>query len=346
MFFQPQLSNKALSELCHRLAVETESGIDIRRTWKRETESASLRIRADFQHVSDAVNHGDSLSAALAGTGQLFPSLFREIVGVGETTGTLGRVFHRLASHYRAQVQLQRMFLLAIAWPVIELVLAIIVVGLMIWVLGFVAQRNNGQPIDVLGFGLIGTRGLMIYTTFIIAVGLCVAGLIVAVRRGVLWTRPLERAVMQVPVLGPSLQKLALARLTWALHLTMNVDMDLRQVVPLVLRATHSDYYIRHTQQAVAIMAAGHPLYQAFAATGVFPPDFIDAIEVAEESGAVVESMERLSKRYEEEAETAFKVLTTFAGVAVALLVMGLIVLMIFRIAGFYIGTLNDALRM
>ena len=173
----------------------------------------------------------------------------------------------------------------------------------MIWILGIVAKRNNGQPIDILGFGLIGNRGLVIYTNFIIAVGLASPDVVVAIRRGVFWITPLQHVVMHIPGLGGSLEKLALARLTWALHLTMNVDMDLRQVVPLVLRATGNDYYIQHTDQAVGIVATGHPLHEAFAATGAFPADFIDALEVAEESGAVVESMERLSKRYEDEAE-------------------------------------------
>ena len=126
----------------------------------------------------------------------------------------------------------------------------------------------------------------------------------------------------------------------------MNVEMDLRQLVPLVLRATGNDYYIQHTEQADALVATGHPIHEAFAATGAFPADFIDALEVAEESGAVVESMERLSKRYEDEAQSALKMLTMFAGVAVWLLVMGLIILMIFRIVGFYIGTINDAINM
>jgi type IV pilus assembly protein PilC len=346
MFLSPRLSANALCELSHRLAVETESGIDVRRTWKREAESAPQRMRSDFEAISLAINHGDSLSDALAGTGQLFPPLFREIVDVGEKTGTLGRVFHRLSSHYRRQIEMRRMFLTAIAWPVFELVFALVVIGVLIWVLGFIAQRNNGEPIDILGLGLIGNRGLAIYIGFLAVVGVCLAGLVVAIRRGVLWTRPIQRVIMHLPGIGQSLQKLALARLTWALHLTMNVEMDLRQVVPLALRSTGNDYYIQHTPQAVSIVAAGHPLHKAFAATGAFPRDFIEALEVAEESGAIVESMERLSKRYEGEAGLALKVLTTIGGAMVGLLVMGLIVLMIFRIAGFYIGTINDALRM
>ncbi len=346
MFLSPRISPKDLGELSHRLAVETESGIDIRRTWKREAESARPRVRGDFREISDAINQGDGLAVALNRTGQLFPPLFREIVDVGEKTGTLGRVFQRLATHYRRIVERQRMFLMAIAWPIFELALAILVIGLMIWMLGIIARRNNGQAIDILGLGLIGNRGLLIYTNFIIAVCLLIAGLVVAVRRGVLWTRPLQHAVMRIPVIGGCLEKLALAQLTWALHLTMNVDLDLRKVVPLVLRATGSDYYIRHTDEVVSLVATGHPLHEAFGVTGVFPDTFLEALQVAEESGAVVESMERLSNRYDEEAQTALKMLTTMAGAAVALLVMGIIILMIFHIAGFYIGTLNDALRM
>jgi type IV pilus assembly protein PilC len=346
MFLSPRLSAKALGELSHRLAIETDSGIDVRRTWQREAESAPVRVRGDFEQIRDSVAKGESVSLAIARTGKLFPTLFQEIVHVGEQTGTLGRVFRRLSTHYRRQTQLQRTFLAAIAWPMIELAAAIVVIGILIWLLGIIAQRNHGEPIDILGFGLVGNRGLVIYVNVLVAVGLCVAGLIVAVRRGVFWTRPLQRAVMRLPVVGHCLEKLALARITWMLHLLMNVEMDLRQVVPLVFRATGNDYYICHTDQVVSLVAAGHPLHEAFAATGAFSADFLDALQVAEESGRIVESMERLSRRYEEEAESALKVLTVVAGFAVGALVAAVIIMMIFRLAGFYIGTINDALKM
>ena len=346
MFLSHRLSTKALAGLSHRLAVETEAGIDVRRTWQREAESAHGAARGPLAQVRDAVAGGESVSLALAATGDLFPPLFLEMVHVGEQTGTLGRVFHRLADHYRHQQRRQRAFLGAIAWPMLQLAAAVFVIGLLIWILGIVAQRNRGQPIDVLGFGLVGTRGLVIYVNFVIAIGLCVGGLIVAVRRGVLWTRPLQRAVMRLPVIGSCLEKLAIARLAWVLHLTMNVEMDLRRVMPLVLRATGNDFYIRHTEQVVADVAAGMPIHEALSATGAFPDEFLEALAVAEESGQTVESMDRLSRRYEEEAESALETLSKVAGFAVWLLVAALIILMIFRLAGFYFGAINDALQM
>jgi type II secretory pathway component PulF len=343
---QPQLSNKALTELCHRLAVETDSGIDIRRTWQRETETARGRVQPYFASVRDAVARGDSLSIALARTGTVFPPLFLEMTHVGEQSGTLGKVFHRLESHYRRQVQAQRIFLGAIAWPMIELAFAIVIIGILIWVLGIIASRNHGQAIDILGFGLIGNRGLLIYTNFIIAVGLCIFGLVVAVKRGKLWTRPLQHALIRLPAVGSAIERIVLARVAWALHLTLNSAMDLRRCVPFVLRTTGNDYYIRHTDQIVKDVAAGDPLHMAFSRSGAFPTDFIDALAVAEESGRTVESMERLSNRYEDEAEAAVRALATVFGFLVAALVMGVIVLLIFRLAGFYLGTINDALKM
>jgi type IV pilus assembly protein PilC len=345
MLLNPQLSNKALAEMCHRLAVETDAGIDVRRTWQREAEMARGRFQPYFVQIRDAVANGDSLPSALSATGGVFPRLFLEMVHVGDETGTLGKVFHRLESHYHRQVQAQRIFLGAILWPLIELAFAIGVIGLLIWIMGIIPTRQ-GRPIDPLGWGLVGTRGLLIYANFVIAIGLCVAGLILAARRGMLWTRPFQRALIHLPGVGAALQKLALARLTWALHLALNVDMGLRRVVPLVLRATGNDYYIRHTNQVAALVAAGEPLHVAFAQTGAFPADFLDALAVAEESGQTVESMDRISKRYEEEAESAVKSLAVIFGFLVALMVMGIIVLLIFRLAGFYIGTLNEAVEM
>jgi type II secretory pathway component PulF len=341
-----RFSNLALVELCHRLAVETDAGIDIRRTWQREAESAPARLKPYMQQVRDGVAGGKSLSLALAGTGRLFPPLFLEMVRVGEESGSLSSVFRRLESHYRRSQQAQRIFLAAIAWPMFELAFAIVVIGALIWVLGAIASRNGGEPIDILGFGLVGTKGLIIYVNFVAAVGLCVGGLVVAMRRGALWTKSIQRALLRLPAVGGCIEKISLARLAWALHVTLNTAMDLRRVVPLALRATGNDHYICHTDLIVADVAAGQPLHVALAHSGAFPGEFLDALAVAEESGQTVESMDRLSKRYEEEAESAIRALAVVFGVMVGLLVMGIIVLLIFRLAGFYLGTINEALEM
>lgn len=346
MFLQPQLSDNALCELCHRLAVETDSGIDIRRTWQREADMARGRVRPYFAEVRDAVGRGDSLTAALGRTGTLLPPLFLEMTHVGEQTGTLGKVLKRLESHYRHQVQAQRLLLGVIAWPMIELAFAIFIIGLLILILGAIAQRNNGTPIDILGFGLYGTRGLIIYSFLVTTVAVGIGALVVAIKRSKLWTRPIQRVLMNLPVIGHALQRIALARLAWTLHLMLNVEMDLRRIVPLALRTTGNDYYTQHTDQIVADVGRGDPIHVAMSRTGAFPGEFVDALAVAEESGRMVESMGRLSDRYQEEAQLAVRTFAVALGWVIGAGVMGIIVFLIFRLAGFYLGTINEALEM
>src|SRR5690606_34497344 len=116
-----------------------------------------------------------------------------------------------------------------------------VVIGGLIWFLGEFAKTS------LLGLG--GLHGLGIYSAFVVAIVGGIGAIVTAAQRGVLWIRPLQRWVTSLPGLGKAIQKLCLARMTWTLHLLLNVDRAMRKVMPLVLRATGNDYYIQHTKR-------------------------------------------------------------------------------------------------
>ena len=140
-----------------------DAGIDVRSIWQKEAGRASgFAARNCFQTIHEAVARGDALREALDATGSYFPPLFREIVGVGEQTGRLSEAFRELADHYDSQVRTARIFWAAIIWPAVELALLIAVIGLLIWIQGMLPTQN-GKPFDILGWGLVGNRGLVVY---------------------------------------------------------------------------------------------------------------------------------------------------------------------------------------
>lgn len=347
MILSPRISGKRLSDLCHRLAMGLAAGVDLRNVWKRETANAPSRVREQFRLVQNDIDRGRPFAEALAKTGKLFPALFREMVGVGEQTGQTAEVLHKLEHHYRVRHELTRNFLVMLAWPMIQLVIAIMVVGLLIWIFGALDVEDlNGKPVDPLGLGLKGTSGLITYLTIIAMFTIGISALVIAMRRGALWMKPVQLFFTRLPGVGTAIRKVCLSRIAWTLHLLLNVEMDVRQMIPLVLRSTGNEFYTRHEQQMVADVAAGQPMYLAFANSGAFPPDFLDALAVAEESGQISESMARLTKQYEGEAETAMGWLAGAAGLAIWTAVGALILLFIFRLASFYIGTLYQAVEM
>ncbi len=121
--------------------------------------------------------------------------------------------------------------------------------------------------------------------------------------------------------------------------------MDLRQALALSLRSTQNVRYSSQIEPVWQSIRSGREMYEALEATGVFSRRFIDAIEVGERSGRLSETLSLLASQYQDEARAAISMLTRIAGFAVWLLVAGLLVMLIFRMAGSYVNMLNDAVK-
>ena len=303
--FSPQINTKSLADLCHRLSMAFEAGIDARTIWTPRP-SGQGQFRQHLSTISDAVNHGETMADALRETGDFFPALFREMVGLGEQTGKVDAVLAQLADHYQNQLTLRRNFWSAITWPLVQLGIAVAVVGLLIWVQGMIG-------VDILGFGLVGDRGLTIYAMFLAAVGAGLFLLLRAVNRGLVWTAPIQRFVLRLPGIGKPLQTVAVARLAWAMHVTLGAGMEVRLALRLSLRSTHNARYIDQIPLIVSEIAAGSSIYEAFHHAGGYPVEFLDTLAVGEQSGKIAESMAVLARQYQERARAALATLTMAA---------------------------------
>lgn len=344
ILFSPRMPIKPLSALCRRLGMSLLAGVDLRTAWAREAQNARGRAaRRHMAAVGRAINRGESLGDALASTGDFFPGLVREMVAVGEQSGHLGEVFAQLAEHYEGRLQLRRNFLAGIAWPLVQLAISLAIIGLLIWIMGVIGQPT-GTKIDMLGLGLVGNAGLAIYLAVLAVAGGLVFLVIRAGNRGVLWARPIQRLVLRLPVLGTALQTLALARLAWTMSLVMNTSMELRRGLRLSLESTGNARYIDEIDRVEREIAGGNSIHAAFSAAGCFPPDFLDALQVAEQSGSLVESMSHLAGLYRDQARTAMATLTMLAGFAVWVLVAAFIIALIFRLFSFYLGVIKSAM--
>ncbi len=344
----PIASSKTLAALCRRMATSLEAGLDLRRILSREAEGLGPRSqRVRMAQVRASIEAGHTLSDALEPTADYFPRLFLQLVAVGEETGQLAEVFRRLAEHYERQVTLRRNFLSAISWPMMQLTAALLIVGLVIYLMGWIADLRGGTPVDILGFGLTGSQGATLYFAFVGAVLATCWLTYEASRRRAPWVAPLERLGLRMPVLGAQLETLCLARLAWSMHLTLDTGMSLVKALPLCLDAARHPDYARCAGPIVDDIRNGAEIHEALAGTGLFPGDFLETLEVGERSGRLPESMGLLSNQYTERAQAALAILTRLAGFGVWALVACFIIFLIFRIAmSVYIGPIYDALEM
>ena len=342
--FSPRIALKPLVGLCRRLSTTIEAGIDMRTVWSREADRAHGHLQRHLRTIAEAVNRGETLADALVATDDFFPALFREMVELGEHTGRVDAVLAQLAEHYETQAAMRRTFWAAIIWPLVQLGLAVLIVGFLIWITGVIRDATGSQAIDILGFGLVGNRGLAIYATIVGGLGLLVWLTVRAVRRGLVWTQPIQRVALRLPGIGKPLQTIALARLAWSMHVTVNAGMDIRRALKLSLRSTQNARYIDNIPAIDAEISSGNSIYEAFCRTGNYPIDFLDTLAVGEESGELDESMRHLARQYQQQARAAMAALTILAGWAIWAAIAALIIALIFRVFSFYLGAISGAI--
>ena len=301
--------------------------------------------RTVMRDISESIERGNSFHKALLVTGNYFPEVFREMVGLGVETGHLDRILKELANQYEHKQMLQRSFLAGIAWPMIQLLIAIVVVGILIFVMGIVSNMT-GTEIDILGLGLIGAKGVAIYFSIVGSVFLGFGFIYLLFSRGQLRFLPLDRLALMIPGVGGALKTLALSKMAWAMALTAAGGMEVRRSIRMALSSTRNRYFMRHIKQIDSDLLDGQEIHRTLRSTDAFPDDFLDAIETGETSGKLSESMDILSKQYQDKARNALNILAMIGGVVVWLGVMAIIIMLIFKIFSFYRGTLNDALDM
>ncbi len=334
------ISTRKLINLSQRVGTAIRAGVDARKVWEMESRHASGTLHQQLDAIRQRVAAGDPVADAMRSANGYFPPMFVQMVEVGEATGKLDEVLLRLAEHYEHQQSLQRTFWFGIAWPLFELVFAVFIIGFLIFILGAI---GSGQTI----FGIsMGTGTAVAWFLGCGLVAFTIGMTAYALGRGWLGPQPVLLA-MKIPVLGKSLESLALSRLTWSLALSLDSGMDARRAVELSIRAAQNPYYQSSLAQVMDGIRANKEFHESFRAAGVFPADFLNSLEAAELAGATTESLLRLAKEYEDRARTAMRILTALATVLVMLLVFGVIIAAIFTLFfELYMKPINEALEM
>ena len=342
-----QISSQALAAFSRSMARMLEAGVDVRKSLQTSSrQSSDSRLAASAERLQRAIANGSSLAESLEKDDDLYPPLFRDLVNVGELTGTAPDVFASLARYYEARVQQVREFRAAIAWPMIQLVAAIGIVGLLIFILGLMPAQPNGKPFDVLGLGLYGTSGAI--TWFI---GWCVATAAVVVvwkfaANNTSGQMMLHPVLLRVPVIGKCMQSFAISRFSWCFALTQQAGMSIRPSLECSLKATANGAFIAAEPLIWQELKEGESFTDALRISQLFPLEYLQVVDTAEQTGTIPEQLDRLSHLFDDEARRAMNRLTLFFSGAIWLGVVILIIFFIFRIAMIYVGTMNDALKM
>lgn len=343
--FSNRLPMGVLARTARGLATMLEAGVPIHKAFRTAArKSGHPRTQQVFGQLSEELANGNDVSSAMQKQGDAFPNLMIDMVGVAEQTGALPEVLKGLANHYENMIRLRRNFIAAITWPVLQLLMAVFIIAGLIWILGMIAQSTGGDAIDVLGWGLTGTRGALLWLGFVFGGVFSLFIFYKIVKASLAGKRFLDSIILAIPVLGSSMRAFAVARFAWAFHITQEAGMKIQDSITASMNATSNGAFIGAAPMMNAMVEDGEDFSAAMRQTGLFPFDLIEMVIVAETSGTVPEMLDHMGPQFEDDARRKLEALASALGWLVWAMVAGFIIFVIFSVAMWYLNILNGVL--
>lgn len=321
---------KGLVTFTRQLSVLVGTGtplVDALESLERQFPDAEWRqVIAD---VRRRVEEGNTLTEAFEQHPRHFDTICRSLVAAGESGGNLAEMLDRLSALVRQQLHIRSSMIGALVYPVLLIVVAVIVLGLMV---GFVLPRFAGlfetldMPLPPTTQMLMGLA-MFLQSYWWAALGGLVAGVIGA---WFWWHSPGGRRVVhtvavRAPQLGRIVRSFATARMSRLLGTLLQSKVPLLDALVLTRQASGNMHYEALLARVEQRVTKGDTISAALAGSDLIDPSACEAIRNGERSGRVGDVLMHLADFMDEENEVVVRSLTSVLE-PVILIVLGVVV--------------------
>ena len=307
---------KVLTAFTRQLATLVDAGLPLLRGLRvLEKQERNATLRGILGELALAIEGGSTFSEALAQHPKVFNRLFVNMVKAGELGGVLEVVLKRLAEFSEKAQKIKGKVKAAMFYPIAVLIVA---TGIMILLLTFVIPRFQGV---FEGMGVTMPK----FTLFVLAVSaavkdhffvtsICVAAFVVAfllIIRTKFGRLVWDKFKLKVPVLGPVISKVAIARFTRTLGTLVSSGVPILQALTIVKETAGNVIVANAVGQVHESVKEGETITAPLEGSGVFPPMVVSMVDVGEQTGALPEMLLRIADNYDEEVDNAVSAMTS-----------------------------------
>ncbi|MBW3578295.1 MAG: type II secretion system F family protein [Actinobacteria bacterium] len=317
----PGIGNKVklkdLAIFSRQFATMINSGLSLIRALSILAEQTeSKRLAEIVREIRQEVEAGKSLSGALAEHDKVFPRLYIAMVRAGETAGMLDQVLLRIAEALEKEVALRSKVKSAMTYPVIVLIMAILLTGVM---LAFIVPVFAGMFEDLGGELPTPTKILMMASNFVSSLAGLVTFIVAPAGFWFAFKRirateqgryQLDRLKLKVPVFGPLFHKIALSRFARNLSVLLRAGVPILQALEITAETVNNGVIGNAVKDVQESVREGESIAAPLANHDTFPPMVVQMIAVGEETGAVDTMLEKVSDFYDQEIESTTESLT------------------------------------
>jgi type IV pilus assembly protein PilC len=331
IFSRKRLDSKDLINVFIHLQTLSQAGVPLFESLVDLRDSSdSAGIKRFISDLVDRIEGGANLSDALdqspAGIDKVNISLIR----TGEATGKLPEVLAELVESLKWSDEISSQTKKLLMYPlfagtVVMGALGFLMIYLVPQLLGFIKNLGEDMPIQ--------TRALVALSDFLvnfwyvipIAIGLLSAVVFVVVRLSPdarLW---LDSAKLRIPVVGPVLKKIIMARFAQSFGLMYKSGVSVLEALVFCETLSTNAAFRLAISSAAQNISQGQKISDAFASTTLFPALVVRMIRVGETTGGLDKALENVSYFYTREVTDSIEKLQQLIQPALTLVLGGMI---------------------
>ena len=290
------------------------------------------RARAMIMTVRTRVREGHSLAAALGEFPSTFSDMYRSTVAAGEQSGHLDAVLENLADYTEASFESRRSVEMALFYPIVLLVFAILIVGaLLIYIVPDIVHvfEDSGGELPLLTRFMIGLSEFLRSYLWILLAGVAVVWF--GIRR--LLARPeirlqWDRQKLSLPLIGRIARGGNASRYANTLSILTSSGVPLVEAMHIAAEVVSNQWLKRGLSDAVRQVSEGSSLRVALGSGGHFPPMFLHMVASGESSGELDTMLRKVARFQQREIERLTTALVRVFEPTM-MVIMGLVVVMI-----------------
>lgn len=313
--FSKGVTLKDLAIMSRQMATMIGSGLSLLRTLtilSEQTESKPLT--KILEKVRDDVQTGISTSDAFARHTDAFPPLMVNMIRAGETGGFLEGALGSIATNFEKEVKLRGTIKSAMTYPVIVFVMAILaVIAMLVFIVPVFKKMFEGLggqlPLPTMMLVYL-SQSMVFVVPILIVVGVAFA---------IWWPRNkntervrkfLDPLKLKLPVFGPLLKKIAVARFSRNFSNMISAGVPILQALNIV-GETSGNWVLENALKEVAeSVRQGQSIAAPLAGQPVFPTMVTQMIAVGEDAGSLEMMLDKIADFYDQEVEAATEQLT------------------------------------
>jgi len=264
--------------------------------------------------IKAKVESGSTFADALKDHPKVFDELFVQLCAAGEVGGILDTILNRLANYREKAEKLKRKVKGAMVYPIIVILVAIGVTALLLLKVTPVFAKMFSD----FGSALPGPTQLVVdlsdwlRNNFLYLVA-GITALVVAASafyRNPKGRKIVDKLSLQLPVIGPVIRKVAVARFTRTLGTMISSGVPILDALDVTAKTAGNRTVEAGILYVRTKIAEGKNISGPLLETKVFPPMVVQMIGVGEATGAMDAMLNKIADFYDDEVDTAVAGLT------------------------------------